>query len=279
MQSDVVPLVFSCEGDELVAMLHTTTPDATKGVLVVVGGPQYRAGSHRQFVHLARHLAAGGYPVLRFDYRGMGDSDGDARDFEMIAADIRAAADMFMRTCPSLRHIAIFGLCDAASAAIFYAPTDPRVTGLILLNPWVRTEQTLAGSYVRTYYSRRIFERDFWAKLLGGHLNVMAASKSFLETVWLGLRPRAENTPESSEALPARMLRAWRKFRGHTLLILSGRDLTAGEFEITAQSDAWREALSRKTIRQLRQPEADHTFSRQEWKDWVASACLDWLRG
>jgi hypothetical protein len=75
------------------------------------------------------------------------------------------------------------------------------------------------------------------------------------------------------------MLRAWRKFGGHTLLILSGRDLTAGEFEITAQSDAWREALSRKNIRQLRQPEADHTFSRQEWKDWVASACLDWLRG
>ena len=39
-------------------------------MVIVVGGPQYRAGSHRQFTLLARHIAAAGYPVLRFDARG-----------------------------------------------------------------------------------------------------------------------------------------------------------------------------------------------------------------
>jgi alpha/beta superfamily hydrolase len=49
-------------------------------VLVIVGGPQYRAGSHRQFTLLARSLAEQGFAVLRFDYRGMGDSTGAMRD-------------------------------------------------------------------------------------------------------------------------------------------------------------------------------------------------------
>jgi len=55
---------FDCEGETLVGILHQPTRpsqgrDAQRtGVVVVVDGPQHRAGSHRQFVHLARHLAA-----------------------------------------------------------------------------------------------------------------------------------------------------------------------------------------------------------------------------
>ena len=73
------------------------------------------------------------------------------------------------------------------------------------------------------------------------------------------------------------MLRAWTSFTGPSLIILSGNDLTAGEFEITAQAKPWQEALSRGNVRQLRLADADHTFSRQEWKDRVASACVEWL--
>ena len=71
------PVVFSCGGDQLVGMVHPAA--ARLGVVIVVGGPQYRVGSHRQFVLMARDLAREGYPVLRFDYRGMGDSDGAVR--------------------------------------------------------------------------------------------------------------------------------------------------------------------------------------------------------
>jgi len=74
--------VFGCGGDRLVGILHAPAERARDiGVLVVVGGPQYRVGSHRQFVRMARDFAAAGYPVLRFDHRGIGDSDGAARSF------------------------------------------------------------------------------------------------------------------------------------------------------------------------------------------------------
>ena len=45
---------------------------ASTGLLLVVGGPQYRVGSHRQFVKLCRAAAANRIPAFRFDVAGMG---------------------------------------------------------------------------------------------------------------------------------------------------------------------------------------------------------------
>lgn len=55
-------LSFDCQGERLVGILAepVTGEPAEVGVVIVVGGPQYRAGSHRQFTLLARHFAAHG---------------------------------------------------------------------------------------------------------------------------------------------------------------------------------------------------------------------------
>ena len=84
-------LVFECANDRLVGILNKPDSPGNTGVIVIVGGPQYRAGSHRQFVLLARHLSANGIATLRFDYRGMGDSSGDPVGFENAHEDVRAA--------------------------------------------------------------------------------------------------------------------------------------------------------------------------------------------
>ena len=141
-------VVFECEGESLVGVLSLPAAPATRGVLIVVGGPQYRVGSHRQFTLLARHLAAHGIPSLRFDYRGMGDSSGAVRSFEAVDADIRRAIDIFYERVSGLESVVIWGLCDAASAALFYAHRDARVGGLVLLNPWVRTPEGMARTVV-----------------------------------------------------------------------------------------------------------------------------------
>ena len=111
-------VTFACEQDTLAGILAVPEIAASTGVIVIVGGPQYRAGSHRQFVLLSRTLAAAGYPVLRFDYCGMGDSTGAQRDFTGVSADIAAAITTLQSRLPSVQRVALWGLCDGASAAL-----------------------------------------------------------------------------------------------------------------------------------------------------------------
>lgn len=277
-----IALVCHCEGVELPGILHAGAPDATRGVLVVVGGPQYRVGSHRQFVLLARDLAQAGIPVLRFDYRGMGDAGGEFTGFENINADIRAALDAFCREFPQLRQIVLWGLCDAASAALFYAWRDPRVSGLVLLNPWARTESGQARAYLRHYYLARLVDPDLWRKIGRGDFAFGAAWRSLWTLLGQArptdsgkeVAPHPEQTP-----LPERMADGWRRFRGPILLILSGDDLTAAEFrDMTKASRHWRRLLAQPQVTVREHPEANHTFSRREWRDRVTDWTHEWLR-
>ena len=77
--------VFACAGEPQVGIMAVPETPEQIAVVVIVGGPQYRVGSHRQFLLLSRALASAGFAVLRFDYRGMGDSPGKLRDFQAVS--------------------------------------------------------------------------------------------------------------------------------------------------------------------------------------------------
>lgn len=270
--------VFPCEGESLIGIAHIPEKPASKGVLVVVGGPQYRVGSHRQFLFLARSLAQGGVPVFRFDYRGMGDSEGEVRDFETIAADIRAAMDVFVSEV-GVKEVVLWGLCDAATAACFYAPTDRRVTGLVLLNPWIRTEEGEAKAYLKHYYLDRIFSRDFWQKLITGRFQPREAIRSLLEYGKKVFNTKARESNESDRLpkLSDRIADGLASFPGVALVILSGDDLTAAEFKDEIMGSLRWEALMKTKLELKELPEADHTFSRKRWRDQVAKWTLEWV--
>ncbi len=284
------PVQFACGADLLLGILHPSSEPSPRGVLIVVGGPQYRVGSHRQFVLLARALAASGIPVLRFDYRGMGDSEGAPRTFDAVGDDLRAAIDAFQQELPRLREVVIWGLCDAASAALFYAHTDARVCGLVLLNPWVRTEAGVARAYVKHYYLARLFNRDLWRKVLTGAFDYRASLRSLWDNAIAALhvtRPTLGQGggPAQSRSLladgggplPKRMLEGLVLFRGPVLVILSGRDLTADEFRDTIRaSPRWRRLMKEPRVSTHELAAADHTFSSAMWRSQVDAWTLQW---
>lgn len=280
---------FNCEGAELLGIAHLPPLPARRGVIIVVGGPQYRVGSHRQFLLLARDLADRGIPVLRFDQRGVGDSEGPYLGFEALEADIAAAIDAFLAQCPGLEEVVLWGLCDAASAILFYAHRDPRVAGIVLLNPWVRTAEGEARAYLRHYYLRRLTQRDFWSGLLAGRFRPRDSAASLLRFLahGLGLGGRTalggQGTPGDAlnqQPLPERMATGLARYRGPMLLIISGRDLTAREFEDAAGRSAhWQRLLSAKRVQRRDLEPADHTFSRRAWRDKISRWTADWLQG
>ncbi len=281
---------FSCGPDRLVAIVSRTANPSPRGVLVVVGGPQYRVGSHRQFTLLCRALAEQGTAAMRFDYRGMGDSEGDVRIFENIQDDIQAAVEHFCAAVPELREVVIWGLCDAASAALLGAHRDRRVTGLVLLNPWVRTLESLAKAQLKHYYISRLTDLNLWRKLARGEFDVARSWQSLVGAVRTALGPKrtsADGPPVASvhvdasshAPLPARMADGLARFKGKLLLILSGNDLTAQEFEQVAQdSKHWRRLLKDRRVATRRLPAANHTFSRAEWRDQIAVWTAEWVR-
>lgn len=273
-------IVFSCAGDELLGIVASPGQPGKTGILIVVGGPQYRAGSHRQFLLISRALAAASYPVMRFDHRGMGDSAGDAGGFETLNDDILAAVDVFQQQCPSVTKVVLWGLCDAASASLLYwdATHDSRIIGLVLLNPWIRSEATLAKTHIKHYYGQRLFQGEFWRKLLSGNLG---AGRAFGGLIINFMRARQATSPTATDmSLPfqKRMVRALKEFPGQILLILSGDDYTAKEFlEAMQVAPTGSGALTRGNVMHCTISGADHTFSRTDWRQNVETIMKKWL--
>jgi exosortase A-associated hydrolase 1 len=275
-------LTLRCGADVMPGIAtRPSTIDSDLGVIIVVGGPQYRAGSHRQFVHWARAMASSGLPVLRFDVRGMGDASGTQRAFTELDDDIRAAIDAFTAGGP-VRRVVLAGLCDGASATLLYLHSrrDPRVSGVVLLNPWVRSAESEQRTVVRHYYLRRATERGFWIKLLRGRVSRSALTEAFGRVyAQLVARPGtpAADEPESM-SYQERMARALADLRGPALVVLSGEDFTAREFaDLAAADPAWQRALAQPQVRRIDLPGADHTFSSSVHRQQLEAATVKWL--
>ena len=263
---------FTCTGETLLGIVARPEVPATSGFVVVVGGPQYRVGSHRQFVLLSRRLAAAGYAVLRFDYRGMGDSGGLSRPFDNVSNDIAAAINALQEQVPSVQHLILWGLCDGASAALLYchATADPRVHALCLLNPWARSEASQARTQVKHYYLHRLRQKDFWHKLMRGGVAWQALA-GLARNVRLALvtarkndnlSPAESASNEPVKTFQRRMAAGWHAFTGPIMLILSGDDYTAKEFLGCLNDDpAWKNALDHPGLVRHDLPGVDHTFS------------------
>ena len=295
--------IFTCAGEPLVGVLTlpaTAAASAGIGVLILVGGPQYRAGSHRQFVTLARALAGAGFPTLRFDRRGMGDSGGEPRGFEHLAEDIAAGLAALRERVPGLSRVVLWGLCDGASAALLGLPDHglsgrrSDIGGLALVNPWVRTELGQARTVLRHYYPQRLRQADFWVKLLRGRV-ARGALAAALRSARQGFRTAkaapagkaGASLPDEASAAPAqacadytrRMAAAWRRFPGPVLLLLSGRDHTAQEFiDHSGREPAWAGLLQRPGVERHDLPDADHTLSAAADELQATALTIAWLR-
>jgi len=253
-----------------------------RAVLIVVGGPQTRVGSHRQFTLLARKLASQGHFVMRFDYHGMGDSEGVVDSFLNVTVDIYNALQEFEQHCGDSRSICLWGLCDAASAILLFCQSEvDRVEQLILLNPWVTSSDLQAKTMIKQYYFYKLSDRNFWYKVIRLDLNVKDAISGLLSNLYSAMRT-PKKSQSQSVSIPdvdnyvGLMKKGLMAFSGKVAFVLSGNDLVAAEFELLlAQDNSWKNVCEQADF--IKIGDANHTFSSQSWREQVEDITLYYL--
>jgi alpha/beta superfamily hydrolase len=125
---------FFLEGPagRLEALVNEARPDATHAVLVCHPHPLFGGTMHNKVVfHAMKALHSFGFPVLRFNFRGAGLSDGKHDEGRGEVDDVRAALDWLDREF-SL-PIVFCGFSFGASTGLKAACPDRRVDALISL--------------------------------------------------------------------------------------------------------------------------------------------------
>ena len=157
---------FPCDGATLIGTLDEAA--GATGLLIVSGGNEPRMGAHRGQAMMAARIAAHGYPVFRFDRRGVGDSAGGNGGWESSGPDIAAAVDAFADAA-NLTRIIGFGNCDAAAALAMFG-AEAGFAKVLLSNPWLSDEPDALppAAAIRRHYARKLMDPREWLRAARG---------------------------------------------------------------------------------------------------------------
>jgi pimeloyl-ACP methyl ester carboxylesterase len=131
------PVVFGTDARLLGMVTVPPTKPAPVGAAFLTAGLLHHVGPHRTYVQLARHLAARGLASIRFDRSGIGDSEprtDGLRFAEASVLEAQAAMDVLQERL-GIEQFVLIGICSGATQALLVAAADPRVVGVIAINP------------------------------------------------------------------------------------------------------------------------------------------------
>jgi pimeloyl-ACP methyl ester carboxylesterase len=133
------PLFFGPTDRRLFGWLHRPAVECGQRLGVVICPPfgQEAVNAHGTVRHLANALAAAGFPSLRFDYDGCGDSAGHDRDADRLEAwtgSVHRATAMLKREL-NLDRVCLVGIRLGATLAALAAVNRNDVAGLVAISP------------------------------------------------------------------------------------------------------------------------------------------------
>jgi pimeloyl-ACP methyl ester carboxylesterase len=271
-------------------------------VVLLNAGSVYRIGPGRLHVHLARRVAALGFPCLRLDLEGLGDSvtastlrENDPypeTTFRDVAATLRHVQSQF-----GVKRVILMGLCSGAYAALHSAVSfrDPALVESILINLqnfyWQDgmslddpPEVPVATFH---YYMSAAMQPGKWLRLLTGRSKIgIAGALRLLVQRWRMGRERRTEAPvaQTEHDLPGHPP------PGDLSLALdraagAGRHLT---FVYSREDPGWSILTfhARRKVRVLRRAGkmdvlfidgADHTFSTRGSREGLLGVIADHL--
>jgi len=143
---DPEPFFFGPAEAQLFGIYHqprTRDRRAQTGVVICYPIGQEYIRSHAALAALACRLARSGFHVLRFDYGGSGDSQGETCDLATCKRDVARAVEELRRGA-ALSRVWLLGLRLGANLAAEAVALASNIHGLVLWEPVIRGEPHLA---------------------------------------------------------------------------------------------------------------------------------------
>ena len=305
--SDRHPVTFANRrGEQLVGIVHRPAHGSSDTAVVLLSpGVKTRVAPHRLYNKLAETLVGQGYWVFRFDFHGLGDSEGEVHERHLAdlygsvalgryVDDTRDALDWMQRHYPVQRFV-VGGLCGGSITGLMAARADHRVIGLIGLGLPITVEgtgidkvaQMTAGQLarIRSGYLRKLADPRAWARLLTFQTDVRLLKRAFRRNTaptpssTVASAPAAAAPPSSNlnpYFVPAFFEAADRGMR--MLLIFSEMDRLWWEFEekfLRAHPGVLERYADRVQVSVV--PEANHIFTLAPWQADVQRRLAAWL--
>lgn len=244
---------FQVKGQTIAASLHVPESTPAPGVVMCHGFTGTRMEAHLLFVKAAREFCAAGMNVLRFDFRGSGESDGtfEKMTVEGEIADALAAVE-FLREQPGVdpERVGILGLSLGGLVAACAASRSERVRALVL---WSAVSDLMAVFSAREGWDelQATIERD-------GYVDhgAFRIGKGFYD--------------DCAHVAPLAELAG---FVGPALVVHGSEDSTV----VSSHADRYIDALPGTDKSKRIVAGADHTFSSIAWEQEAIGVTREWL--
>lgn len=296
-------------GETLFGTFHRPIEGLSSRIPVVLLAPgvKMRVGPGRLYVPLTDALTAMGHSVLRFDFSGLGDSDGVVNESELIDVyrsvergryieDTLDAID-WIRERERSDRVMLGGLCGGALTALLAAEHCAAVESILslgmtvaLVGGPVKPAELLTRAQLdhrRALYYRRLLEPKSWARFFSGKTEYGVLFHSILRVVQRRLGQRPPDATSASAPLPIADLnpdfpRAFLHFlgRGGRILLLFGeKDRLPSEYQEKFAIHYARQLEPHAPQIQLHiVPGANHVLSQRSWRSEMTAVVQAWSK-
>jgi hypothetical protein len=290
----------------------TSVTDTT--VLLLSPGIKMRVGPHRLYNKLSRKLVELGVNVFRFDFYGLGDSEGDIDESVLVNVynsiqDGRFVNDTvdamdWLEQNHAQKQFILGGLCGGAITGLLAGCDDDRVSGLLalgLINVFEGGEDNFSKfvtegqlDSLKEGYIKKLTDWESWKRLLSFKsdfrliykilakplrmaINSLKSSSSNVSDDDLTMPKELEGTNVNPKFAPAffKMLKSSKKM----LLIFSGADRLLWEFQEKFETLYERRLKPFKSQYEVVTiPQANHILALKEWEDEMHLYVDRWMK-
>ena len=246
-----VPVTFKSHGKQIVGMLHLPSKKNAPVIIICHGYFGSKMGAFYLHTDSAREFCKNGFAVLRFDYRGSGDSEGKFEDqrIKTVLEDFDNAMK-FLKTIEEidLNKIGIIGHSMGGTIAILSARKHRNIKCLVVL-------ATVAD------YKKLLWD-DEWLK--------DAMKKGYVDRFSFGYRVPVEKT---TEMFNYNILNQVKKLKIPIMFAHGNND-----YDVPFSHSRWLFDVANKPKKLVKIEGADHLFVPQMHRNKTIEESLSWFK-